>query len=56
MPKVSEYRRQCAVCYKEGRGQRKVNTCCSAPESQKYLHIQTGLNCFEIWHSKGYPR
>ena len=56
MPKVSEHRRQCAVCFKEGRGQRKVNTYCSAPQCQKYLHIQTGSNCFETWHSKGYPR
>ena len=56
MPKVSECRRQCAVCYKEGRGQLRVNTYCNAPQCQKYLHISSSFNCCETWHSPGYMR
>ena len=56
MPEVSEYRRACVVCSREGRGQLRVKTYCSAPQCQKFLHLQSDLNCFKTWHSPGYPR
>ena len=56
MPQVSEYKRNCTVCYKEGRGELKVVTYCAAPQCQKYLHITSNRNCFETWHSKDYKR
>ena len=49
-------RRYCVVCYREGRGQKRVSTYCAAPQCQKFLHIQPGLNCFRTWHSPGYKR
>ena len=56
MPEVSKLRRVCVVCYREGRSQRRVQTYCSAPQCQKFLHLQSDLNCFKTWHSPGYPR
>ena len=56
MPEVSEEKRNCVVCYKEGRGQRKVVTYCAAPQCQKYLHITSNFNCFRTWHSRHYNR
>ncbi len=57
MPEVSSsVRRNCVVCYREGRGQKRVPTYCGAPQCQKYLHIQPDMNCFKTWHSRGYPR
>ncbi len=56
MPEVSPTRRHCIVCYRAGRGQKRVSTYCSAPQCQKYLHIQPDLNCFKTWHSHGYQR
>ena len=46
-------RRNCYLCYKEGRGEKRVNTFCEGPECQrKYFHISTDYNCFKAWHSK----
>ena len=49
-------RRNCIVCYREGRGEKRVTTYCTAPQCQKFLHIQSDLNCFKTWHSPGYKR
>ena len=49
-------RRNCVVCYREGRGEKRVSTYCAAPQCQKFLHIQSSLNCFRTWHSPGYKR
>ncbi len=56
MPEVSEFRRNCVVCYREGRGQKRISTYCGAPQCRKFLHIQPGMNCFKTWHSPGYQR
>ena len=56
MPMVSDVRPNCVVCYREGRGQKKVVTYCDAPQCQKFLHISNSMNCFKIWHSTGYDR
>ena len=49
-------RRNCFVCYKEGRGEKKVSTYCTAPQCQKFLHITQTFNCFRTFHSPGYYR
>ena len=46
MPEVSGEKRNCVVCYKEGRG----------PQCQKYLHITSNFNSFRTWHSRRYNR
>ena len=55
MPVASEegIRRNCFVCYKEGRGEKKVS---SSPQCQKFLHITHNFNCFRTFHSPGYDR
>ena len=49
-------RRYCVVCYREGRGQQKVRTYCSAPQCEKYLHIAPGMTCWQKWHSPDFHR
>ena len=58
IPVASEegLRRNCFVCYKEGRGQMKVSTYCTAPQCQTFLHITHNFNCFRTFHSPGYDR
>jgi hypothetical protein len=56
MPEVSDSRRNCVVCYREGRGALRVSTYCSAPQCQKFLHIHGQFNCFKIWHNPTYQR
>ena len=52
----STIRRNCFVCYKEGRGERRVTTYCKAPQcNNRYLHISSPeYNCFDAWHSEAY--
>jgi hypothetical protein len=47
-------RRQCVVCYAAGRGQLKVNTYCSAPQCNKYMHVAGEFDCFGVLHGDGY--
>jgi hypothetical protein len=47
-------RRNCVVCYAEGRGQRKIITFCSAPQCNKHLHVGGEHDCFVVWHSSDY--
>ena len=49
-------RRNCVVCYREGRGEKKVATYCAAPQCQKFLHVKSDLDCFGVWHSREYHR
>ena len=55
MPEFSEnIRRRCVVCYKQGRGEAKVFSYCSAPQCGKYMHVTKERNCFKEFHSREY--
>ena len=55
IPVQAEHRRNCVVCYKEGRGEVKVQTYCSAPQSEgKYMHVAKQRNCFAVFYSAEY--
>ena len=55
MPVYCDIKRNCVVCYKQGRGQRKVYSYCSAPQCEgKHMHITKELNCFKVFHSREY--
>jgi hypothetical protein len=54
VPQFTDFRRRCAVCYKQGRGEFKVHTYCSAPQCGKYLHVTRERNCFLEWHNRAY--
>ena len=47
-------RRNCVVCYAEGRGERKVITYCSAPQCNRHMHVGGEHDCFVVWHSMDY--
>ena len=49
-------RRSCYVCYKEGRGEKRIVTYCASPQCQKFLHITPSFNCFRTYHSPAYKR
>ena len=54
IPRFTGKQRRCVVCVKQGRGEFKVSSFCSAPQCQgKYMHVTT-KNCFEEFHSKEY--
>ena len=42
-------RRNCFVCYKEGRGEKRVTTYCAAPQCNKFLHITPTFNCLGLF-------
>ena len=48
-------RRNCVVCYAAGRGEKKVSTCCPAPQCSRFMHVGGVFNCFKVWHSASYP-
>ena len=53
MPEFSHVRRLCVVCYKQGRGELKIASYCSAPQCEgKYMHITKERNCFKEFHSR----
>ena len=55
MPEFSDVRRRCVVCYKQGRGEPKVHSYCSAPQcGGKYMHVSREHNCFKEFHSREY--
>lgn len=54
MPEFTEKRRNCVVCYRQGRGQLKVSSKCSAPQCDKYMHVTKEKNCFQEFHSREY--
>ena len=47
----NDQRKYCVVCYKQGRGQLRVNTYCCADQCGQFLHITRERNCFREWHS-----
>ena len=55
IPRASNTRRNCVVCYKQDKVERKTNNYCSAPQCEgKHMHITQERNCFGIFHSKEY--
>ena len=55
IPVQGEHKRNCVVCYKEGRGEVEVQTYCSAPQCEgKYMHVAKQRNCFAVFHSAEY--
>ena len=55
IPIFSEVQRRCVVCKKQGRGEFKVRSYCSAPQCEgKYMHLTTGRNCFAEFHTREY--
>ena len=55
IPRVSDMRRNCVVCYKQEKVERKTNFYCSAPQCDgKHMHVTKERNCFGIFHSKEY--
>ena len=55
IPVQGEHKRNCVVCYKEGRGEVEVQTYCSAPQCEgKYMHVAKQRNCFPVFHSAEY--
>lgn len=56
MPVYSDnIKRNCVVCYKQGRGELKVYSFCSAPQCEgKYMHVTKDKNCFQEFHSREY--
>ena len=55
MPVFSDVRRNCVVCYKQGRGEKKVYSHCSAIQCQgKHMHVTREHNCFQEFHSREY--
>ena len=55
MPVFSDKRRNCVVCYKQGRGEKKVFSHCSAEQCKgKFMHITREFNCFQEFHSREY--
>ena len=55
IPCFSEERRACVVCWQKEKKQYKVKTYCKAPQCNRYMHITNEKNCFEEYHSEGYP-
>ena len=54
IPRFTAHQKRCVVCLKQGRGEFKVSSFCSAPQCEgKYMHVTT-KNCFEEFHSKAY--
>ena len=55
IPVITEERKHCVVCYKQGLGQKKVQTKCSAEQCKgKYMHITQEKNCFQVFHTREY--
>ena len=54
IPVFSKTRKRCVVCYKQGRGDLKVNSFCRAPQCEKYMHVTTDRNCFAEFHPREY--
>ena len=48
LPKISDRKRNCTVCYKQLKKQYKVNLYCSAPQCQVFLHCTKDKDCFGV--------
>ena len=57
IPRASDMRKNCVVCYKQDKAERKTNIYCSAPQcGGKHMHITQERNCFGIFHTKEYHK
>ena len=55
VPLFAEQKRNCVVCYKQEKAERKVYSYCAAPQCQgKHMHVTRERNCFHIFHSREY--
>ena len=55
IPHVSDIKRNCVVCYKRDKVEKKITTYFSSPQCQgKFMHTTREQNCFEICHSPEY--
>ena len=55
VPRFSEQKKSCVVCYKQKKAQRKVYSYCAAPQCQgKHMHVTKQRNCFDIFYSREY--
>ena len=55
IPVFVEERKNCVVCYKQGRGQLRVQSKCSAEQcGGKHMHVTKDKNCFLEFHSREY--
>ena len=55
IPRVADVKRNCVVCWKREKVEKKITTYCSAPQCEgKFMHITRERNCFEIFHSPEY--
>ena len=55
VPRFSQRKKSCVVCYKQEKAQRKVYSYCATPQCQgKHMHVTKERNCFDIFHSREY--
>ena len=55
IPRVADVKKNCFVCWKREKVEKKITTYCSAPQcAGKFMHITRERNCFEIFHSPEY--
>lgn len=54
LPRFSESKRNCKVCYAADKSVLKVVTYCSAPQCNVFLHCTKDKDCFAIWHTAEY--
>lgn len=58
VPVMTAERKIYGVCYKQGKGEQRVQTKYSAPQGDKYtcMHITQNKNCFQIFHTRAYQK
>ena len=55
VPLFSEQKKNCVVCYKQEKAERKVYSYCAAPQCEgKHMHVTKERNCFHVFHTKEY--
>ena len=57
IPATADKRRNCVVCYEQGRGQKRVKTICNASQCEgKHMHITGEFRelGFQEFHSRAY--
>ena len=55
IPVLGLERKTCVVCWKRHKKQFKVQSYCSAPQCNRYMHITSDKDCFKFFHSPDYP-
>ena len=56
IPKFSDSKSNCKVCYCKGKKELKVYSYCSTPQCDIFLHCTKDKNCFAEWHNAEYHR